>query len=93
MLCCFPVCVALAEVYTGGMRYPDGGGLIVDGRVRRELVRRQAAQMFEQDMDPLQVARLLRVSTKSVYQWRRAWRAGEAALASKGPWRERVQAR
>lgn len=33
-----------------------------------------------------QVARALRVSTKSVYQWRRAWRTGgEAALASKGP--------
>jgi transposase len=28
----------------------------------------------------------LRVNTKSVYQWRRRWRAGgEAALASKGP--------
>ena len=28
----------------------------------------------------------MRVSTKSVYQWRRAWRAGgEAALVSKGP--------
>ncbi len=42
--------------------------------------------MFERDMDPGQIAGLLRVSTKSVYQWRRAWRAGgEAALASKGP--------
>jgi transposase len=42
--------------------------------------------MFAQDADAGQVARSLRVSTKSVYQWRRAWRAGgEAALASKGP--------
>jgi transposase len=49
-------------------------------------VRLQAAQMFEQDIDPVQVARLLRVSTKSVYQWRRRWRAGgPAALASRGP--------
>lgn len=33
----------------------------------------------------MQVAHRLRVSTKSVYQWRRRWRAGgEAALASKG---------
>jgi putative transposase len=49
-------------------------------------VRLQAAEMFAQDADPVQVAWELRVSTKSVYQWRRAWRAGgEAALASKGP--------
>jgi len=42
--------------------------------------------MFAQDADPVQIARALRVSTKSVYQWRRAWRAGGAeALASKGP--------
>jgi transposase len=68
------------------MRYPDGGGLTSDGRSRRERVRLQAAQMFEQGMDAAQVAGLLRVSTKSAYQWRRAWRSGgDAALASKGP--------
>ena len=68
------------------MRYPDGGGLTAEGRSRRERVRLQAAQMFAQDMAARQVAGLLRVSTKSVYQWRRAWRAGgEEALASKGP--------
>jgi len=68
------------------MRYPDGGGLTAEGRARREKVRLQAAQMFAQDMDPVQIARLLRVSARSVYQWRRAWRAGgEAALASRGP--------
>jgi len=49
-------------------------------------VRLQAAQMYEQDVSPVQAAHRLRVSTKSVYQWRRRWRAGgEAALASKGP--------
>ena len=49
-------------------------------------MRLQAAQMFARDMDPVQIAGLLRVSTKSVYTWRRAWRAGgEAALASRGP--------
>jgi hypothetical protein len=39
-----------------------------------------------QDMGPVQVARLQRVNTKSVCQWRRDWRAGGgvAALASKG---------
>jgi len=68
------------------MRYPDGGGLTAEGRARREKVRLQAAQMFEQGMDLEQVAKCLRVSTKSAYQWRRSWRAGgEAALASKGP--------
>jgi hypothetical protein len=41
--------------------------------------------MFEQDMDATQVARSSRVSTKSVYQWRRAWQAGgEAAWHRKG---------
>ena len=67
------------------MRYPDGGGLSAEGRARREKVRLQAARMFKQGIKPAQVARLLRVSTKSAYQWRRRWRSGgEAALASKG---------
>ena len=73
-------------MYAGCMRYPDGGGLSPEGRGRREMVRLQAAQMFEQGIDPVQVARQLRVSAKSVYQWRRRWRAGgPAALASRGP--------
>jgi putative transposase len=68
------------------MRYADGGGLTAEGRARRERVRLRAAEMFAQDADPVQIAGSLRVSTKSVYQWRRAWRAGgAAALASKGP--------
>ena len=49
-------------------------------------MRLQAAQMYEHDVTPVQVAHRLRVSTKSAYQWRRRWRAsGETALASKGP--------
>ena len=68
------------------MRYPDGGGLTAAGRARRAGVRLQAAQMLGQGTDPVQVAGLLQVSTKSACAWRRAWRAGgEAALASKGP--------
>ena len=68
------------------MRYADGGGLTAEGRARREKVRLAAAEMFAQDADPALIARSLRVSTKSVYQWRRAWRAGgQEALASKGP--------
>jgi hypothetical protein len=50
------------------VRYADGGGLMAEGRARRERVRLQAAEMFAQDTDPLQIARSLRVSTKSAYQ-------------------------
>jgi transposase-like protein len=53
------------------MRYADGGGLTMEGRSRREQVRLQAAEMFEQDADARQIAKSLRVSTKSVCQWRR----------------------
>jgi transposase-like protein len=68
------------------MRYPDGGGLTAEGRVRREKLRLQAAQMFGQGIKPVRVARLLRVSTKSVYQWRRPWRkGGDAALGAACP--------
>jgi transposase len=68
------------------MRYPDGGGLSPAARVRRETVRMQAARLFAEGVAPVQVAARLRVSTKSVYQWRRRWWAGgEAALASTGP--------
>lgn len=53
------------RVYAGMLRYPDGRALSAQGRARREKLRLQAAQMFEQDIDPVQVARRLRVSTKS----------------------------
>lgn len=68
------------------MRYPDSGGLTAAGRARREQVRFRAAALFAQGVPPVQVANDLRVSTKSVYQWHRRWRAGgTAALASTGP--------
>ena len=64
------------------MRYADGGGLTMEGRSRREQVRLQAAGMFEHGEDAGQIASSLRVSTKSVCQWRRGWQAGgEGALA------------
>jgi transposase len=66
------------------MRYPDGGGLTPEARARREDVRLQAEGLFEHGMVSRQIARVLRVSTMSVYQWRRAWQAGGDALASKG---------
>jgi transposase len=68
------------------MRYGDGGGVDQAERQRREQVRQQAAQMFADGKPAIEVAGLLEVSTKSAYQWRRAWVAGGAqALASKGP--------
>lgn len=55
-------------------------------RVRREKVRIQAASMFAESHTSTQIASELRVSEKSVRQWRRQWAAGgTAALASAGP--------
>ncbi|MFD3777949.1 winged helix-turn-helix domain-containing protein [Streptomyces sp. NPDC058612] len=55
-------------------------------RRRRESVRMQAAELFEQKIRPSEVARRLRVSVKSAYQWHQLWRnGGVQALASRGP--------
>ena len=68
------------------MRYPDGGGLSAEGRAKREAVRLQAAELFEQGVSSAEVAGRLRVTLQAVNNWRRAWKAGGAsALASKGP--------
>nr|WP_280842454.1 winged helix-turn-helix domain-containing protein [Kitasatospora phosalacinea] len=49
-------------------------------------MRVQAAELFEQEVKPAEVARRLRVSVKSAYQWHQLWRAGGVqALASRGP--------
>jgi len=73
-------------LYPGLMRYPDGGGLTAAGRARREAVRLQAAEWFDQDVAVSEIAKRLRVSENAVYRWRRLWRAdGEAGLVSKGP--------
>lgn len=56
------------------------------GRRRRESVRVQAAGLFEQKVKPPEVARRLRVSLKSAYQWQQMWRdGGVQALALRGP--------
>ncbi|MFB7916767.1 winged helix-turn-helix domain-containing protein [Streptomyces sp. NPDC056061] len=56
------------------------------GRQRRETVRMQAAELFEQKIKPPEVAQRLRVSRKSAYQWHQLWRdGGEQALTSRGP--------
>ena len=74
------------------MRYADGGGLTAEGRARREDVRLLAARLFEQDMDASRIAKILRVSTKSVYQWRRAWPAAVHGPGVQGPGWVRLQA-
>ncbi|KJK58499.1 winged helix-turn-helix domain-containing protein [Saccharothrix sp. ST-888] len=67
------------------MRYADGGGLTAVGRAKRERVRFEAAELFEQGVRPPEVARRLRVSRKSAYAWYARWRNdGVEALASKG---------
>ncbi|MFF7603466.1 winged helix-turn-helix domain-containing protein [Streptomyces mirabilis] len=49
-------------------------------------MRVQAAELFEQKIEPLEVARRLRVSPKSAYQWHQLLRdGGVQALASRGP--------
>jgi putative transposase len=54
-------------------------------RARRQAVREQAAQMFAQAQPTCEIAARLRVSEKSVREWRRRWKTGGvAALASKG---------
>ncbi|MFE9127835.1 winged helix-turn-helix domain-containing protein [Streptomyces sp. NPDC007148] len=67
------------------MRYADGGGLTAEQRKRREEIRMQAVELFEERVKVPRIARELRVSEKSVYQWRRAWKTGgREALRSKG---------
>jgi transposase len=54
-------------------------------RARRERVRGRAVELFVQGVPAVEVAAVLEVSTKSAYQWRRAWIAGGwQTLASKG---------
>ncbi|MEU6328781.1 helix-turn-helix domain-containing protein [Streptomyces sp. NPDC047049] len=76
-------------LYPACMRYADGGGLSPAGRQRRETVRMQAAELFEQKIKPPEIARRLRVSRKSADEWHRLWRDGGAealAGASAAAW-------
>jgi transposase len=74
------------------MRYADGGGVAARERVRREALRIQAAELFATGAGAPEVAKRLRVTPKSAYQWRRDWAVGgTAALASKGPGGQRCK--
>jgi transposase len=67
------------------MRYAQGGGLTAEGRKRRERVRLQAVERFEQRAPAAVIAAELRVSERSVRRWRQAWQeGGPAGLASRG---------
>jgi transposase len=67
------------------MWYGEGGGLTAAQRARREALRLQAAELFEQGLSDAEIGRRFRVTRMSVNRWRRAWQAGgTAALASKG---------
>ncbi|MEU8928177.1 helix-turn-helix domain-containing protein, partial [Kitasatospora sp. NPDC048545] len=56
------------------MCYADGGGMTAKARQRREAVRLEAAALFDEGVPPKEVARRLRVTAKSAYQWHQAWR-------------------
>ncbi|WRZ95664.1 helix-turn-helix domain-containing protein [Streptomyces sp. NBC_01007] len=68
------------------MRYADGGGLTVERRGAREGIRLEAGQRFARGGRTSDIARDLRVSERSVEQWRRNWcEGGMEGLRSKGP--------
>ncbi|MDH6493722.1 winged helix-turn-helix domain-containing protein [Streptomyces sp. SAI-127] len=68
------------------MRYPDGGGLTAEERVRRERVRLAAADLIEAGASDREVARQFRVTRMSANRWRRALATGgRQALVCKGP--------
>ncbi|MFJ9382072.1 helix-turn-helix domain-containing protein, partial [Streptomyces sp. NPDC101455] len=68
------------------MRYADGGGLTAERRAVRERIRLEAGRRFARGDRSLDIAKDLRVSGRSVENWRRAWReGGMEGLKSKGP--------
>ncbi|GDY80822.1 hypothetical protein SAVCW2_00210 [Streptomyces avermitilis] len=68
------------------MRYADGGGLTAERRAAREGIRLEAGVRFARGDRTSDIAKDLRVSERSVEQWRRNWREGGIeGLKSKGP--------
>ena len=68
------------------MRYADGGGLTAAERAKREAVHFEAAEMFERGVRQPEAARRLRVSRKSAYAWRTAWRDGGTSVRRDPVW-------
>jgi putative transposase len=58
------------------MRYADGGGLTAEQRAARERIRMEAGRRFERGGRTSDIAKDLRVSERSIEQWRRNWREG-----------------
>ena len=74
------------------MRYADGGGLTAERRAAREGIRLEAGRRFARGDKNSVIVKDLRVSERSVEQWRRNWReGGMEGLKSKGP-RETAEA-
>ncbi|MFD7719959.1 helix-turn-helix domain-containing protein [Streptomyces sp. NPDC059814] len=68
------------------MRYPQGGGLTAERQCKREELRLQAAERFARGEGSTAIARDLRVSVRSVQQWRHTWaEGGPRSLRSQGP--------
>ena len=66
--------------------------MTAQARARRESVRMEAADRFEEGATDAEVAAEFRVSAMSVGRWRRSFEAGgRAALVSKGPGGERCK--
>lgn len=67
------------------MRYAQGGGFDAAGRARREEVRLRAVDLIDAGRSNVEIAKLLRVTPKSVSLWKAQYlKGGREALASKG---------
>lgn len=72
--------------YARVMRYAQGGGLTPREQQARERVRLEAGARFARGEKTAEIAAVLRVGTRQVEKWRRAWREGGLdALRSVGP--------
>ncbi|MGY4967413.1 winged helix-turn-helix domain-containing protein, partial [Streptomyces sp. 900105245] len=68
------------------MRYQQDGGLTAERQAFRERVRLEAAALFAEGRGSPAIAKVLRVSLRSVQRWRRAWReSGRDGVRSRGP--------
>lgn len=67
------------------MRYAQGGGFDAAGRARREQVRLRAVDLIDAGRSNVEIAKLLRVTPKSVSLWKAQYlKDGRDGLVSKG---------